>query len=591
MSNRRSPGDLWSPKRSPGDQRSPTMLITTPALRRGFGIDTTQTAIGRLPAHEDTEDQSLTLSLSEFDQITELLTEACTATATKPVSLSTPFKNANLLHKMRVRSTSDLSNSENLSVPREFEIDILCETTHHTRMIVRLQQDRNGSCWLNIRANPSSLINGYNAFAVAIEGVSARDELGRVLRLPFRVFAMLLREMNPVFRWEKETAKRIKKLLFKACPVQVFTYMDPTPFSSAQLLGFLRIVLSCPLGDGQGGSATEGRPGSAYGLLGDLLGIQIDARLVGGLTVQTLLLRIHRGGEQAVSANFYDKHAEATNEAAARNVIPGEAETRRFLSQNLRVDVTMHAPALRELQAEAGIARRGSAVLTAARFRRAIRVLDRGKGKSGKPFEQWLLNYIFDECLPLLRLLNYRPSLLDEVRAKLAMGKNGAEMRSPDGLRSSMLFDEWLARGFEFERDGRRLSFEQFAQHFANNRVSRQGARTIRNKAWAWGLDLDLPLVACNAIFNIRHVIDLDRADQHALAVAFEQCDSEALLRLTQISKANSGRTIADLSGALSTMIASAYVPAVLIGGPKDDEADSPAAPHSAFTTGTLPKA
>ena len=49
------------------------------------------------------------------------------------------------------------------------------------------------------------------------------------------------------------------------------------------------------------------------------------------------------------------------------------------------------------------------AVLTAALFNRAVGVLNTGKGKSGKRFAQWLLHYIFDEQLPLLRLLFLKP--------------------------------------------------------------------------------------------------------------------------------------------------------------------------------------
>ncbi len=105
----------------------------------------------------------------------------------------------------------------------------------------------------------------------------------------------------------------------------------------------------------------------------------------------------------------------------------------------------------------------------------------------------------------MLTMLRYRPNVLDRVRAVLA------EYRPEAG----QLFDEARRRGFTYGS----LSFVQFAEHEAKSNVSRQVARTIQEKARKEGLDLDIPLQAYDAVFNMRHVIDMNAEDRHALAV------------------------------------------------------------------------
>ena len=542
-----------------------TTLITTPDAKRGFGIDTTQTALGRLPASavgalgDDTIEDALGLKLGrpEFRKLTKLMLKLERKTADrKPILLAGRGNGSRITHQIIVRCTRDDSNGDvdpsggiNLQATREFQVDVKSANGHFSRMIVRLQRDNNGIYWLNNRANPSTLHAGYNAHGVAFEGVKRAAERARLLRTPFDFLRRLLREVDPKFDWTPETGDRIKRLLFKACPIQLFTYMSTAPFSPDQWLGFLRVVLSCPLGNGAGD----------YCVLTDLLGIEVDAKLVRG-PVQSLLLKFVKDGRIVLSVNLYDKDAAAAVEAARTGIQVADAATRAFLKQHIRVDVTLHDAALRDLIGEAKLGNKDQVVLTAALFNRAVGVLNRREGKSRKRFEQWLLHYIFDTQLPLLRLLNYRRSLVDKTRAVLAD-------YDPAAVK---VFDEWRGHGFSYSADGGgRISFERFATTWAKSKVERSMARTIRRKARETGLDLDLPLEACHALFNLRHVFDLNAEDREALVVATETGDHEATLRLMDKSGANSAATIGKVQQMFVKMIESAHVPAILIGAPK----------------------
>ena len=84
-----------------------------------------------------------------------------------------------------------------------------------------------------------------------------------------------------------ETRDRIKKLQFKLCPVQVFTYMDTGVFKPEQFLGFLRAVLSSPYGDGK----------NNFGVLADLVGVTCEARFDGAGAIQSMLLKFMKDGQ------------------------------------------------------------------------------------------------------------------------------------------------------------------------------------------------------------------------------------------------------------------------------------------------------
>ena len=536
-------------------------LISTPDTKRSFGIDTSQLAIGRQASSSEDgpaaseEGVGLKLSEKEHGRITKLMQKAVeTSQSGEPFQLAGKINGSRITHTIRVSCTRGVGeDAADGTATREFRMDIKCANGQHTAIILRLQRDKNGSFWLNLRANPSSLINGYNALGVALNGMSPNDERGRLLRTPFEVLRRLLREVDPKFEWEPETKARIKKLLFKACPVQVFTYMATAPFALDQWLGYLRAVLSCPLGNGDGG----------YCLLADLLGIELDSRARGG-PVQGLLLRFMKHGRVELSVNLYDKIAAARVDAAKTNSEVGDAKVRDFLSKHVRVDATLHDAVLRELMAEAKLGSKDTVLLTADMFNRAVGVLNRGKGKSGQKFVPWLLNYIFDDRLPLLSLLQYRPGLVDKVRVDLADYNADA----------AAVFDEWRKLGFRFVPDAAvggsdptsGVTFEQFATRWARVMVKRQVARTISNKAREAGLDLDIPLAAYDGLFALTHFFDLAPDDRRAFAVALEKGDQKVVWRLMQRSRGNSKVTIGKVHQTLMKMIAGAHVPATKVG-------------------------
>ena len=530
-----------------------TTLIATADAIRAFGIDTTQTALGRLPSSVDdteSEGQGLQLGKPEFHRVARLMQEAeKSSAARKPFRLSARINGSKIAHAVSVKCIrDDGQDADDLNATREYQTDIKSANGHCTSMFVRLQCDQNGAYWLNNRANPSSLLNGYNAFGVALGGYEPAEERARLLRTPFNLLRRLLREVDPKFGWERETSRRIKNLLFKACPIQVFTYMDTAPIAPDQWLGFLRVVLGCPLGNGEG----------HYCLLTDLLGIEVDAKLAGG-PVQSLLIKFRTNGRIVLSVNLYDKNAAATGEAAMTGAQVGDAKTREFLRQHVRVDVTLHDGALRDLIGEAKLGNKDKAVLTAAAFNEAVGVLDAGKGKSGRRFVSWLLYYIFDQRLSLLRLLNYRPSLVDKTRTVLA-GYNPVAVK---------VFDEWREHGFRFQPGGHgTVSFDQFAMNWARSPVDRPIARTMRRKARETGLDLDIPLAAYDALFTMRHYFDLVAKDRAALAVALEVEDRKAIARLMDRSRGNSTVTMRKIGQMFVKMIEGAHVPAATLPPP-----------------------
>lgn len=144
----------------------------------------------------------------------------------------------------------------------------------------------------------------------------------------------------------------------------------------------------------------------------------------------------------------------------------------------------------------------------------------------------------------MLTMLRYRPNVLDRVRAVLA------EYRPEAGR----LFDEARRRGFTYGS----LSFVQFAEHEAKSNVSRQVARTIQEKARKEGLDLDIPLQAYDAVFNMRHVIDMNAEDRHALAVALEKKDWTAAGKLMERSRAATKKSADKLDAVFGQMLISA---------------------------------
>ena len=526
-------------------------LIPHTKITRSFGFDTTQTAIGRLPSEDAVKESSgeLRLSPTEFRTIMKLMIKAVAASAAKPLLVLLPVNNTSVAHEVTIScKRDDADHAADLTATREFDAPVRCKSTGHgTRMIVRLQKDTNNAYWLNVRANPTNLINGYNALGVALDGVDRVEERRVILRVPFGMLRAILRDVDPDFEWEKGTRGRIKRLQFKACPVQVFTYGATAPFRPHQFLGFLRALLACPMGDGFG----------HYCLVSDLLGIEVDSKIVGG-AVQSLLLRIRQGGRISWSVNLYDKEAAATADAALLRLQVGSDRTRAFLRDRVRLDVTLHDGALRDLMVAAKLGRKRSVPLTAAHFSRAINRLNRHRGKNGLKFVPWMLHQIFGVLLPLTKLCNYRPSLVNEVRA--AVARNGeAAVRA---------FDLWRENQFRFLEDGHNISFVQFAMDPEHGQLTRQTARTIQKTAAKVCLDLDVPLMVYDALYIMRHYFDLGEDDRRALAVALEAKDGAASRKLMALSKASSAATGTRLAKMLAVMIEGASVPAIELAAP-----------------------
>ena len=349
-------------------------LIQKPTTRRSFGFDTTQYAIGRLPRSYDenegrgersgpTNELGLRLSGTEYTTISKNLIRACEKcdAAGQPFVLSSKVNGSRIRYKIEAKriASSRVAKEQNVGASRrggragvvhadlddvnEFLFTVTCPTGRFTPMHVRTQVDRNGNYWLNVRANPSALINGYNAYAVRLGKLASGEERALVMQVPFMVLRSMLREIDPQFDWEPGTRDRIKKLHFKLCPVQVFTYLGTGGFTTGQFLGFLRAVLSSPYGDGE----------KNYGVLADFLGISMDAELGDAGEVQSLLLKFKNDGRIELSVNLYDKLAKAKADAAPLQRSVGEEAVREFLADHIRADITMHDAALGDLASEA----------------------------------------------------------------------------------------------------------------------------------------------------------------------------------------------------------------------------------------------
>ena len=526
-------------------------LIPAAQAKRPLGIDTTQTAIGRLPqlaAQQVEAGAELTLSREEYLKVLRVVNRHVKKTQAKPAAIALDLSGHKVELTIRVSDRpGDEPDIGVLDATREYRFDVLCSTLYHTMLLLRMQKDGNGCFWINARMNPTSTALGYNAAAIAIEGVSQTEERARLLRLPYELLDAVLRAADSKFSWSKSTRSRIEALLFKACPIQIFTYIDPQPFSLPQFLGFLRVLLSCPLGDGKGN----------FSLLADLLGVEVDVRAPGG-PVQTFLLRFKSGDRQALSVCLYDKLAAAQADATRAKVEVGDASIKDQLGRLVRVDMTLQEPMVRELFGEAKLNTKGA--LTAKNLNEAMRLLNTGKGKSGKKTVVWLLTEIFERRLHLVSLRNFRPSMIDEAREKLKTLK----------AKAVKVFDEWYEAGFGLRLGtGDRVSFQEFAVKHAQSRVSKQTARTIRKTCLKIGLDLDVPLQAYLAVFNMSFFFNLSDGDREQLAVALEAKDMSNVETLLTKAKSNTSAISVDLGKTLTNMIENASAPAVRIGKKK----------------------
>ncbi|MBU2582288.1 MAG: hypothetical protein KJ622_11265 [Alphaproteobacteria bacterium] len=436
----------------------------------------------------------------------------------------------------------------------KFKLEIRLSNRRTTMMEVKVNRDTNGHYWLSIRANPTSLLNGYNAFAVAIPGRGKHAERRIIMRVVFQVLRAILRSVDAGFEWHADTKGRIKKLAFRICPAQVFTYMIARNMTPAQIIGYLRCVYSVPYSNGK-----------HHRLLCDDLGIEVQSK-AGPDGVETLLLIFRKGGRVTWSVNFYDKLAKAKSDAVVIDLNVGDESVLKFLASAVRVDVTIHEGGQREMQREAKIATLEDAVVTASNYCQAIKIMDAEEGRSGKRFVRWLLDHIFGDLMKLWVLLSYVPSKL-EGATKLIEGYNSDAAAG---------FIEWCHLGFEFvSNDGfskGEVRFEKFLTDHAERKVSRAVARKARQMLLKFGIDPDIPLRAYDAFYNLTFIWNLSDEDRHKLAEAQETGDDKTASRLRKRSRGNSVELANDITRTFKSMITSAHTPANTLGAADKEE-------------------
>jgi hypothetical protein len=296
------------------------------------------------------------------------------------------------------------------------ELHVQLEGGTRTTIVVTLRwKNRGAECWLNLQANPTTLLVGTNAFAAASRASPDRERL-YLYRYPFLLLNRILRAVDSTFAWPGGAAACINNGAFMLHNVQLAFYM---PFAGrAELRRFLRwldAVFGTPIVTATWSSFTLGKH------LRLNVGSKPDAR--GRPT--GVMFRAHRNkaGNLDLTTNFYDKAATLRK---ARRAAPTKAH-HDWLQRHLRVDVTLHAPAIDRLFTAAGL--KGEP-RTASRWCRALAQLNDKEDR----FREWLP----DEAL------------VRRLRLPAIAGFDvGALQRAGDRLsgrpRLMAVWDDWLA--------------------------------------------------------------------------------------------------------------------------------------------------
>ena len=241
-------------------------------------------------------------------------------------------------------SESDIANNRAASAVAELRV--AADGGAPTLLKVKLRWvNRGADCWLNVQGNPTSLLGGTNVFAAAT-GLAVDQERLYLLRVPFLFLRRVLRAVDPAFRWSDATAARIKNGEFSLHNVQLAMYL---PFADdgelRRFLRWLRAVYCTPIVDENWSSF----------LLGEYIGLRVEAELDARGDPTGVMFRAFRNaaGNADVTVNVYNKLAAL-----------GEAETalldraqRDWLAKHLRVDITLHPPAIGRLFTAAGLPR------------------------------------------------------------------------------------------------------------------------------------------------------------------------------------------------------------------------------------------
>ena len=516
---------------------------------KDFGIDTAQLALGRLPSamiDETLTEEDLVLMPEDYVAVRRVLRLSAGTGEMFVVGDRTASALDLKFDAVVARVGLGAAGGAEHQRHEEFIIQCVAASGRQTSINVTLRLDPHGRRWLNVRANPTSLLNGSNVVAVSLAGMSPAEEMRCLLRLPFDALTLVLRAIEPDFAWHKSTRRRIKRLLFRLSNIQIFTYLPIASSQRVRFLGFLRAALSTPFGDGAG----------QYRTLADVLNVRIDSRMNDADDLETLLIVCRAGGRAGLSINQYLKDAKVTTDARTAGVSPMALGGGCDLANAIRLDLTLHEAALRDLMAEAKLGKKTTLPLTAANFVKAARRLDRGKGESGLRSLNWLLHYAFDKRLPLLRLLNYRPSMVKEARKVL-------EAYNPDAAK---LFGLWWTASSRLNRRGASdVSWVQFATSHHTHRLSRGQARSAQRKVLGVGIDLDLPADAYNTMFAQTFVWDMSSTDRHKFCLALEAGDSKTIAKFMAASRSGSAAIMAQISETLCGMLKGAQTPAVIL--------------------------
>lgn len=536
----------------------PGVLINSSNRKRDVGYDTISASIGKLAetgVKRAKPEFAMKLSPDDAKGVIEGSTELSIVSQGEAGEQFVPktFQSNRIEYYLScwIVSSDAQAGEPNILQPNgsvKFKLRIRFASGRTTEMELKVNRDRNGHYWLTIRANPTALLHGYNAFAVAIPGKGKHAERRMIMRVVFHVLRRFIRSVDKDFDWHPDTKVRINELAFRICPAQVFTYITTKDMNPAELIGFLRCVYSVPYSNKK-----------HHRLLCDDLGIEMHSK-VGPDGVETLLLIFRRGGRVAWSVNFYDKLAKATSDAERIDMEVGDESVLRFLRSAIRVDVTIHDGGQREMQCEADINTREEAVLTAANYCRAIKNMDDYRGHSRKRFVHWMLDHIFGDLMKFWDLLGYTPSRLEEA------GKKLDEYRAD----AAAGFIEWYRRGFEFTNDdglsNGDVSFVTFLTQYAEQTVSRSVARKTREKLLDLKIDPDIPLRAYDAFYNATFIWNLSDKDRHKLAIAQENGDEKTASRLRSRSRRNAIEVNEEIARSFTSMIKSAHTPANSLG-------------------------
>ena len=185
------------------DLRGDALAMTAPTEHRDFGVDTMQLAIGPMPGAGSKDDgtgvsSDLELTAADYKAALDGLGRAARSPHVncargiklgrgivlsgnvRVARLSAEYapddQNGGYRTPSKGRSSSAKKHARR-SEHHEFTITVQSDSGRSTVVTVTLRRVNGHDFWLNVRANPTALLAGHNAFAVAFEGVSAGDKI------------------------------------------------------------------------------------------------------------------------------------------------------------------------------------------------------------------------------------------------------------------------------------------------------------------------------------------------------------------------------------------------------------------------------